>query len=442
MLSEHTLFLNFKPVLFAVLLVFAGGVKAEPANLNLQPIKNALNNKEYQKAWQLIKLLNEQWLGEPAFDYLYGVTAMQLEEYHKAVFAFERVVANVPEWQDSRIQLAKAYAAIENYAGVIKQVEILQNQGTLDAKYQPLVQQLKSFAEDALQRQSFSIVQAANLSAGFDSNVNAGTSNERIFVDGLGELILFDESRKSEDEFIGLGYQLMLDKKFSQVSSLRFSSSLNGIHFKDLNQFDRIQAGISTQYHHEFSRFAWQVGLNANPLWLNDKLYRLQGAVFTQVEFSMSKSVNLFAQVSLGKTDNKVNDGLDTDNKSAQLALKYSSSSLRHGLHYHWREEISELSDSSSRALQTLTYRINWLQSAKWLFSGYLGYQTADYQGRHPFFLKTREDEMAMLGISTRYRHTQDVSLMLALNMQDKTSSIELFEYDRAELKFTVNYAF
>lgn len=67
----------------------------------------ALNENEI--AWQNALSLEDEYLGDTDFDFLYGLIALRVNEEERAVFAFERVVANRPNWRDAQYYLAAAY---------------------------------------------------------------------------------------------------------------------------------------------------------------------------------------------------------------------------------------------------------------------------------------------------------------------------------------------
>ena len=89
--------------------------------LSYSPLAMALSEEEATaKLTELIKagqytqafaLSNEHVMdygGDPKFDFLTGIAALNVGEFQQAVFAFERAVIVKPKWHNARFNLAKA----------------------------------------------------------------------------------------------------------------------------------------------------------------------------------------------------------------------------------------------------------------------------------------------------------------------------------------------
>jgi len=59
--------------------------------------------------------------GNPLFDYLYGISALETAHYDKAVFALERVIINQPNIIRPRLELARAYMKINNDPAALRE---------------------------------------------------------------------------------------------------------------------------------------------------------------------------------------------------------------------------------------------------------------------------------------------------------------------------------
>ncbi|WP_351061082.1 hypothetical protein, partial [Psychrobacter sp. TB20-MNA-CIBAN-0197] len=69
-------------------------------NKLLIELQKLVSEKKYTQAYQ--KSNSEyQYLGEPVYDFLLGVSALKTGHAAPAVFAFERVVENNPRWYEA-----------------------------------------------------------------------------------------------------------------------------------------------------------------------------------------------------------------------------------------------------------------------------------------------------------------------------------------------------
>lgn len=60
-------------------------------------LRQKIQENDANSAWQLATNLEDEHLGDVDFDFLYGLAALQVKENERAVYAFERVVANKPQ---------------------------------------------------------------------------------------------------------------------------------------------------------------------------------------------------------------------------------------------------------------------------------------------------------------------------------------------------------
>ena len=75
----------------------------------LQPIKDAILAKEYQKAYEYAQDLSSKYAGDSQFDYWYGKAAYESGHYSEASFALERVLIVEPGHQPAQHYLGLTY---------------------------------------------------------------------------------------------------------------------------------------------------------------------------------------------------------------------------------------------------------------------------------------------------------------------------------------------
>src|SRR5260370_628893 len=71
--------------------------------------RRLLQEKNPQAAYQLLQPLESQRAGDPEYDYLLGIAALDSGERERAVFALERVLAVNPNHAQARAEIARAY---------------------------------------------------------------------------------------------------------------------------------------------------------------------------------------------------------------------------------------------------------------------------------------------------------------------------------------------
>jgi len=93
-------------VVFCALLL---AVSAQAQDATLARAKTLIESKQPQAAFDLLDPLESARAGEPDFDYLLGVAAIDSGKLTRGVFALERVLAVNPNHPQARAEIARAY---------------------------------------------------------------------------------------------------------------------------------------------------------------------------------------------------------------------------------------------------------------------------------------------------------------------------------------------
>lgn len=408
-------------------------------------LKQKILLEQSDSAWQQAKLLEAEYLGDEDFDFLYGLAALKVQESERALYAFERVVANRPSWLDAQYYLAHAYFAMKNYQAVIEVTESLNDNENVSLKLKGSTTELKALAVALLSKQSLNIMQSVDVSLGYDSNVNAGTSEDNIFLPLLNQdIILSDNSKENSDSYLSVGYQLIANKTLTQSSRL-FFSTLGKLHyFNQDNDFNRFSIRSNLQYKKDFADLSASVGIRVVPLWLNDRYYRTKFGATAGLSKFIDKRWLLSSEVFLGQTKNDVNRQLNTDDASIQLSAQYVDKRWRHALSLVYSQEQSMYSESqhNNRKIRALNYTADFAFNQYWLANANISYQHQAYQFDHPFFFEKRNDDMWLLGTSIQYQDSKAWSYRLSASIQDKESNLALFSYQRADINLSARMSF
>src|SRR5262245_53337527 len=140
--------------------------------------KRLLDQKKGHEAYELLLPQEGARAGDPEFDYLLGIAALESGEYERAVFALERVLSVQPNNHLARAEIARAYYAMGERDTAKREFETVRKQ------------QIPEGAKETIDR-FLSAIQAAEstqingfleLGAGYDTNVNSATSNNQVAV--------------------------------------------------------------------------------------------------------------------------------------------------------------------------------------------------------------------------------------------------------------------
>ena len=147
--------------------------------------KRLLEQKQPRQAYELLLPQESARAGDPEFDYLLGIAAIDSGEAERGVFALERVLAVQPNNHVARAEIARAYLALGERDSARREFETVRQQqvpadvkaaidGYLSAIASADVTQILGFFE---------------LGYGYDTNVNSATGSNQIAVPSLGGII-------------------------------------------------------------------------------------------------------------------------------------------------------------------------------------------------------------------------------------------------------------
>ena len=155
--------------------------------LDVARLNKMLQEKKSEEAYVLAKQLADVEAGDPTFDLLYGLAALEAGHPHDATFAFERVLIADPNNIRARLELGRAHYMNGNYNAAraefeeVLQHDIPPNVRRTIRKFMVLIAQ-KQRGKDK-KTKVFGFV---GFGLGGDTNVNAAATDDLISVPGLG----------------------------------------------------------------------------------------------------------------------------------------------------------------------------------------------------------------------------------------------------------------
>lgn len=147
-----------------------------------------LDKGDAKGAYALLQPLESQRAGDPDYDFLLGLSALELGKNTNAVFALERVIAVNPNHVRARAELARAYVALGENQTAQQEFETVKKQGvpvevaaTID-KFLSTIQRIEEQGRTVWR----GFTEAA---FGHDSNINAARTGNEIAIPYFGGLI-------------------------------------------------------------------------------------------------------------------------------------------------------------------------------------------------------------------------------------------------------------
>lgn len=158
-----------------------------------------------EEAWQLLAPLERQHAGQPDFDYLLGIAALESGRPNRATFILERVITVNPGHLAARLEMARAYFALRDFERAEREFSMILNSAP-PAGIRSLSESYLGRLRQAAQPEGAGFAGYAELTVGRDSNVSAAAAQGSVFIPGLGaEFIPDPQFQRRPDDFLALG---------------------------------------------------------------------------------------------------------------------------------------------------------------------------------------------------------------------------------------------
>lgn len=190
--------------IFVSALVFVDVVSAQaqnPAGQIAQLNASGRSAEAYTLALQQLP----EYEGEPTFDLHYGVAAVDTGHASEGAFALERVLMNQPNNDYARLELGRAYFALEEDERAEREF----NQVLAANPPEEVIRNVRPYLRAIDNRRSkreTTVVANVEMGSGYDSNVLASPDTDTFFIPLLG-----DEATLASSEFGDVFYQFKGD---------------------------------------------------------------------------------------------------------------------------------------------------------------------------------------------------------------------------------------
>ena len=248
------------PIVFLVNLLFASAHLLAAEDQSPVPAMEALVTQEqYQQAFALGQENLNEWEGDPDFDYIFSLAALESGDANDSFFALERVAATATDSglrALARLELARAYFVTNNLTAPEKLFNAV-----LATNPPPNVQQNIQFFLQLIAARQNAQTPTLNWTVspviGSDSNANSATSNGLIDTPLIGQIELDPAGQETEDNFSNTTLTMAYQYPFTRDRSLNFNLNLSPLNNFDTDQFDidNVRGELAYNWGNEAHRF-------------------------------------------------------------------------------------------------------------------------------------------------------------------------------------------
>ena len=184
--------------------------------------------------------------GDPEFDFLYGLAALESGRPDEAVFAFERIAYIYPDQQRVKLELARAYFTSNNLTAA----RTLFNEVLASDPGPNVSANIQAFLDLIEQREnavSSTFTWYVNSNIGSDSNINSATELGVIDTP-IGDVELSPSGQSIDDNFMDLGAGFNYNYPFNKNSAAFVRGNFNQHNNFSTSEFDIDVLSAETGY--------------------------------------------------------------------------------------------------------------------------------------------------------------------------------------------------
>ena len=397
--------------------------------------KNALRDGRSETAYQLLVQYEINWSGEDAFDYLFGVAALDSGHAGDAIFSLQRLVARQPDFSGARLELARAYYDVGD--NELARIEFARIQSENPP---PNVAQTVSDYMAAIEIKSREYQSSAQyyieVGGGYDSNAPAST-DENIFLN----FVLNPTNLEQSSAFAKVTLGGFWNNPISPSSQVLFNARVDhranpSVHFVDASNIDlgaawSWKSGESAASIAANSLFsALDGGYNKRDIGVMGTYVRQISDSWTVAGFVRGGAIR-FEEAALAIRDvDQVLYGLSLsqDYKSAQMSFSLTGNT----------DDAVDAGEQFSADGYGVRFTNNWYRKGGSVI--FLDASATKTEYDTQFFGLDREDDLYAVTLGSAWSQFPSKGWVTTLNLNYsvKDSTVSLYEFDRLEVGVTL----
>lgn len=400
--------------------------------------ENLLAGGHARNAYELLRAYEPDLTGNPYFDYLLGVAALDTGRVGEAILSLQRAAAAAPEFSGARMELARAHFEAREFAEARTIFVSLLGENPPPPIHELIDSYINAIdSENAASPNRFAPY--GELTAGYDSNANGSTDDQQFMG-----FTLSPENQATDSAFIeaaaGFDWHLPRSATFGWFVGARAS-------YRDNPDAEFVDAGVVSGLagaNWRSGAFFGSVSVNAYGATRDGESNEAYGGAKVLLGRSIGDRWDVSASLQSGalRYDESI-EVLDVNRTLYTLGTSYQFAPRgRIRFEFIGGDDNAQQSGSpygNSKSGGRITLRTGFGENAHFLASaGSLG---SEFDGL--FFGSRREDRQDSVLLQFEFHDVWIDGLTLApgLRYVDNDSDIALYTYDRTEFGLLIRWA-
>lgn len=410
--------------------------------------KQAFSQQNFKKAYDLLAPLEDQFSGNAEVDFVFGFSGVEAGDVTRGVFALERVLAQNPNNQQARAEIAKAHFKLGENDSAKEELNNLLSQNP-DTEVKNAINRYMNAIDKALGLTT-TFNAYLDFGIGHDSNINSATSANSILAPGILPGVPFalsSNSQEKSDNFTslsaGASFRTPINQTLSGFGGVNFANRMN----QQDTLFDTTLLDANLGIKYQYLKNSVTAAFQTSTFELDGERFRNSTGATVQWQHDLDdkNQISLYGQMA------------DLEYKGAKIrnADRYvvgggwihlfegDKSPILFVSPYIGEEETNRrVGDFLSFYMVGLRVGGQLTFTPKWVGYVNLAYEKRDYDAQDPIFLKARDDDQYEFTIGARFIPIKDWLIKPQISYIDNQSNINLNEYDRTVLSINFRHDF
>ena len=414
------------------------------AAATLAQLEKLVSQSNYSQAWKQAQQLAKNNEGNPRFDYLYGISALETGNYNQALFALDRVTVNQPNVIRPRLELARAYLKVKNDKAALREFkEVLQLNPPATVRHN-INRYINAMSKDSDKNRKWILNGLVSLATGYDSNANFGANSAEFDTPIFGTVLLKDQSIKQDSPFTELRGHLNYRYITSDSQSWFINTRLSHKHFTSAQEFNLSEFNLQAGSIKTVGKQQYQISARNKALRLDNAEYSntlgVEGGVAHELSDKRAIAGNLIAE----SYDHLQQDLRDAIRYELSGVYRFEVGNTQHQLslalgHENAKEEAGKHHTGNSAGFG-YTVRRSWNAKHTSFFNAH--YQDRKHRAVNPIYGEKRHDGRFMFKVSHSVRLGKKLSGFADLGYIKNDSNLDIHTTDKAFVRTGINYRF
>ncbi len=411
----------------------------------LADARRLLQRQDPGAAYALLEPVTAAYAGEPEFDYLLGISALDSGRPSQAVIALERLLAHQPDNTLARAEIARAYLALRETDAARREFQSVAR-SELPPEVRDTVRRyldILAQPEPGPARRWRASVETA---VGYDGNVNVGSSADRWVLGDGQALTPLASSRPQRSVFYEASGQFQYTAPIDGRTDWTIGSNLSQRNHASQHNYDLGSVEVSSGLAQTRGPNRYSTSIQVQQLFLDDRSFRTAAGLLGQWQRELDASTQVGAYAQLF--------ALDFADQSARDARRaVLGGTLARGLNDRARSVVAANlyagRESSRRGIGELSFDLVGLRAAVsrnlapgWRASAGVSWEHRDHDAPDGFFGVTRRDRQFEIRLAAERDLGARFTLSPQLVHTRNASSLAPNDFRRTQVVVSARYRF